>query len=207
MTYLVLALISYVIGSIPNGLIIGKTFCNIDIRQFGSKNIGATNAFRVLGVKPAAAVLITDAVKGIVGVYLGAYLVGTPVAELVGGIFAIIGHNWPIFLKFRGGRGVATGLGVIAILVPKVTVVVFVVWLAIVFITRYVSLASIVAALLVPIGMWLVQAQVEFLWFGLIAAAFVIFRHKPNIERLLKGTESLVDLRAQEKEKRKAGVR
>jgi glycerol-3-phosphate acyltransferase PlsY len=189
MVYIVLALISYVIGSIPNGLIIGKTFCNIDIRQFGSKNIGATNAFRVLGVKPAAAVLVTDAVKGIVGVYLGVYLVGTPVAELVGGIFAIIGHNWSIFLKFRGGRGVATGLGVIAILVPKVTAGVFVVWLAIVFITRYVSLASIVAALFVPIGMWLVQAQGEFLWFGLIAAAFVVFRHKPNIERLLKGEE------------------
>lgn len=189
MAYIVLALISYVIGSIPNGLIIGKYFCNIDIRQFGSKNIGATNAFRVLGAKPAAAVLVTDVAKGIAGVYLGIYLVGTPMGQLVGGIFAIIGHNWSAFLKFHGGRGVATGLGVIAVLVPKVTVLVFAVWLVIVLITRYVSLASIVAALLVPIGMWLVHAQTEFLWFGLIAALFVVFRHKPNIKRLFKGEE------------------
>lgn len=189
MAYVVVALISYLIGAIPNGLIIGKTFCNIDIRQFGSKNIGATNAFRVLGAKTAAAVLVTDAAKGIVGVYLGIYLVGTPMAELVGGIFAIIGHNWPVFLKFHGGRGVATGLGVIAMLVPKVTVCVFVVWLVIVCMTRYVSLASIIAALLVPVGMWVVHVQMEFFYFGLIAALFVIYRHKPNIERLLKGEE------------------
>jgi len=189
MAYLVVALISYLIGSIPNGLIIGRTFCNVDIRQFGSKNIGATNAFRVLGAKPAAAVLLTDAAKGIAGVYLGTYLVGTPMAELVGGVFAIIGHNWSAFLKFQGGRGVATGLGVIAMLVPQVTVCVFAVWLVVVLITRYVSLASIIAAFLVPIGMWLVHVQNEVFYFGMIAALFVIFRHKPNIERLLKGEE------------------
>jgi len=189
MAYIVVALISYLIGSIPNGLIIGRTFCNIDIRQFGSKNIGATNAFRVLGVKPAIAVLVTDAAKGIAGVYLGTYLIGTPIAELVGGIFAMMGHNWPVFLKFKGGRGVATGLGVIAMLVPQVTICVFVIWLIIVYLTRYVSLASIIAALLVPIGMWLVHVQLEVFWFGMIAALFVVLRHKPNIERLLKGEE------------------
>lgn len=189
MFYALVAFLSYLIGSIPNGLIIGKNFCGVDIRQFGSKNIGATNAFRVLGVRPAIAVLITDALKGIVGVYLGSYLVGTSQAELVGGIFAIVGHNWPIFLKFKGGRGVATGLGVIAVLVPKVTLLVFAVWLVIVLITRYVSLASITAAFLVPVSMWLFNTQWEFFCFGIVAALFVIFRHKPNIERLLKGEE------------------
>ncbi len=192
MIYAVIALISYLIGSIPNGLIIGKSFCGVDIRQFGSKNIGATNAYRVLGVKTAAAVLIADVAKGIIGVYLGIYLAGTPLGELIGGIFAIIGHNWPAFLKFKGGRGVATGLGVIAVLVPQVTALVFLVWLVIVLITRYVSLASIIAAFLVPVGMWLFHTQWEFFFFGLIAALFVICRHKPNIERLLKGEEAKI---------------
>lgn len=189
MEYLVTLLASYLIGSIPNGLIIGKSFCGIDIRNFGSKNIGATNAFRVLGPKPAALVLLADIAKGIIGVYLGEMLVGTSMGGLVGGIAAMAGHNWPIFLKFQGGRGVATGLGVIAVLVPKVTVIVFLVWLVIVLTTRYVSLGSIVAAFLVPVCMWFFKAEFEIFCFGLLAAAFVIYRHRPNIGRLLKGEE------------------
>ncbi|MDU2065891.1 MAG: glycerol-3-phosphate 1-O-acyltransferase PlsY [Sporomusaceae bacterium] len=189
MEYVMTLLVSYLIGSIPNGLLIGKYFCQVDIRQFGSKNIGATNAFRVLGPKPALFVLLTDAAKGIAGVYLGAYLVGTPLGSLAGGIAAICGHNWPIFLKFQGGRGVATGLGVIAVLVPKVTAIVFTVWLLIVLVTRYVSLGSIVAAFLVPVCMWFFQVQMEYFIFGLLAALFVIYRHKPNIGRLLRGEE------------------
>lgn len=187
--YLLLVVISYIIGSIPNGLVIGKLIAGIDLRQYGSKNIGATNAFRTLGPWPALLVFITDAAKGVMGVYLGDYLIGTPIALLVGGIAAIAGHNWSAFLGFKGGRGVATGLGVIAVLSPKVTLVVFVVWCLIVYFTRYVSLGSIVAAALVPITMWLFGEITEFLAFGIIAALFVIVRHRPNIERLLKGQE------------------
>ncbi|MEG6585701.1 glycerol-3-phosphate 1-O-acyltransferase PlsY [Dendrosporobacter sp. 1207_IL3150] len=186
---LLIAAISYVLGSIPNGLIIGRSFCDIDLRQFGSKNIGATNAYRVLGPWPALWVFLTDAAKGVLGVYIGQFLDGSALALLIGGIAAIAGHNWSIFLKFKGGRGVATGLGVIAILVPKVTAIVFAVWAVIVYISRYVSLASIVAAALVPILMWLFNEKIEFYYFGLLAAAFVIVRHRPNIERLLKGNE------------------
>lgn len=187
--YGLLFILSYIIGSIPNGLFVGKLFKGIDIRQFGSKNIGATNMFRVLGPWPALCVLITDMLKGIIGVYLGSMLIGTPLAQVIGGIAAIIGHNWSLFLKFKGGRGVATGLGVITILVPKVTLAVFIVWAVIVFLTRYVSLGSIVAAALVPVGMFLTNVSVEVLIFGIFAAAFVIIRHRPNIERLLKGQE------------------
>lgn len=187
--YILVVVLAYLIGSIPNGLFVGRLMGGVDLRQFGSKNIGATNAFRVLGLWPALIVFITDAAKGIIGVYLGEYLIGTPVALLAGGIAAITGHNWSIFLGFKGGRGVATGLGVISVLSPKVTLIVFAVWSVIVFFTRYVSLGSIIAAALVPITMWLFGEITEFIVFGVIAAVFVILRHKPNIQRLAKGQE------------------
>ncbi|WP_371369338.1 Glycerol-3-phosphate acyltransferase [Sporomusa rhizae] len=192
MEYMLVILTSYLIGSIPNGLIIGQSFYKVDLRLFGSKNIGATNAFRTLGPWPAFWVFLTDALKGVAGVLIGQYLGHTALTELIGGIAAIAGHNWSAFLKFKGGRGVATGLGVIAIIVPKVTLIVFIVWALIVYFTRYVSLASIVAAALVPITMWLLNARQEFFYFGILAALFVIVRHRPNIERLLKGQESKI---------------
>jgi len=182
-------LLAYVIGSIPNGLIVGKMMCGVDIRQFGSKNIGATNAYRVLGPWPAFWVFITDALKGVAGVVIGQLLDGSSIALLAGGIAAMAGHNWSLFLKFKGGRGVATGLGVIAVLVPKVTAIVFIIWALIVYTTRYVSLGSIVAAVLVPVCMWFFSESIEILLFGIVAALFVVLRHKPNIERLLKGEE------------------
>jgi len=192
MEYLLVIVTSYLIGSIPNGLIIGQKFYNVDLRQFGSKNIGATNAYRILGPWPASWVFLTDAIKGIAGVLIGQYIGQTAVAEMFGGMGAIAGHNWSILLGFKGGRGVATGLGVIAILAPKVTIIVFVIWVIIVYFTRYVSLASIIAAALVPVSMWLLNARQEFFYFGVLAALFVIIRHRPNIERLLTGTESKI---------------
>ena len=117
-------------------------------------------------------------------------LVGTPFAMIFGGMAAIIGHSLPLFLGFHGGKGVATGLGVIAFLMPKVTIVVFLVWLAIVLVTRYVSLGSIIAAALVPILAWLFSYPIEYFVFGLLAAVLIIVRHKTNIVRLLNGTEN-----------------
>ncbi len=189
MDYFIIIALSYLIGSIPNGLIVGKFTKGVDIRQFGSKNIGATNVYRVLGPWPAFWVLITDIAKGVAGVYIGKAVLGTPPAALLGGIAAIAGHNWSLFLGFKGGRGVATALGVIAVLMPKVTAIVFAVWAVIVFLTRYVSLGSIVAAAIAPPLIWLFGERVEYLYFGFVAAAFVIVRHRPNIERLLKGQE------------------
>ena len=189
MFYAITILLSYVIGSIPNGLIIGKWLRGVDIRQFGSQNIGATNVFRVLGIWPAFWVFIADTAKGMIGVYLGQVLLGNSLGQLAGGIAAIAGHNWSLFLGFKGGRGVATGLGVIAVLVPKITLLVFSVWALIVYFTRYVSLGSIVAATLVPILMWLFGENKDILCFGLLAALFVIVKHRPNIGRLLRGEE------------------
>ena len=203
--YILIAVVAYLIGSIPNGLILGKHIWNVDLRQFGSKNIGATNAFRVLGPWPAFWVFLTDMSKGVIGVWFAQYLIGTPLALIIGGIAAIAGHNWSIFLRFTGGRGVATGLGVIAMISPVVTTIVFIVWAAIVYFTRYVSLASIVAAFLVPVFMWALGERTEIFYFGIVAALFVILRHRPNIERLLKGEELKIKAggkkQVQEKEK------
>ena len=180
---------AYLLGALPFGLWIGKGLYHIDLREHGSKNTGATNAYRVLGRGPALLVFVCDTVKGMAGVYLGSVLVGGSLAEVLGGIAAISGHNWSVFMGFKGGRGVATGLGVIALLAPKVTAIVFAVWCIVVFLTRYVSLASIVAAALVPLLMWWFDAGRETLLFGVAAATFVILRHRPNIVRLLRGEE------------------
>ena len=180
---------AYLLGALPFGLWIGKGLYHIDLREHGSKNTGATNAYRVLGRWPALLVFACDTMKGMAGVYLGSVLVGGSLAEVLGGIAAISGHNWSVFMGFKGGRGVATGLGVIALLAPQVTAIVFGVWAVVVFLTRYVSLGSIVAAALVPPLMWRFGAGREVLWFGVAAAAFVILRHRPNIGRLLRGEE------------------
>ncbi len=192
MQYFIIAIIGYLLGCIPSGLFIGRWFCNIDIRDYGSKNIGTTNMFRILGPKPAAIVLLLDMGKGMLAVFAASYLDGGVLALLLGGIAAIIGHNYPLFLGFKGGRGVATGLGVILVLMPKVTGVVFTLWAVIVYLTRYVSLGSIIAAALVPILSWYFAYPWQFTFFGGIAALFIILRHKENITRLLNGTESKI---------------
>lgn len=181
---------AYLLGSIPSGLLVGRYLCHgIDIRAYGSGNIGATNAFRVLGPWAGLLVLVADVAKGMLAVYLAFIFLNTPLAAVLSGAAAIAGHTWPVFLSFKGGRGVATGLGVIIMLVPKVTLVVFCVWLAIVLVTRYVSLASIVGAALTPLLMWFWHAPLSYLYFVTIAAAFVIYRHLPNIQRLWRGEE------------------
>lgn len=189
MTVALTVLLAYVIGSIPNGLLVGKLMRGVDIRQFGSKNIGATNAYRVLGPWPAFWVFLTDAIKGVIGVMLGQYFIGNSLGMILGGVAAMIGHNWSLFLGFKGGRGVATGLGVVAVLSPLVTAIIFGVWAIIVYFTRYVSLASITAAMLTPVFMRILGEGQEVIIFGIVAAFFVIIRHKPNIERLIKGEE------------------
>ena len=187
----VYAILAYLIGSIPSGLIIGKTFFNIDVRQYGSKNIGATNTYRVIGLKAALPVFLCDALKGAAGVILlSSY---GPMYMILGGILAMMGHNWSIFLGFKGGRGVATGLGVLIALSPLVALIAFLVWGVIVYFTKLVSLGSIIAAALVPILMYFTGESYWFVGFGALAALFVIVRHWDNIKRLLAGNELKVE--------------
>ena len=183
---------AYLLGSVPSGLILCRAIWHIDIREHGSRNIGATNVYRTLGKGPGALVFLLDFLKGFLGVTIAMLLVGTPLAMVLGGIAAILGHSASVFLRFKGGKGVATGLGVIAMLMPVVTVIVFFAWLLIVFLTRYVSLGSIVGAALVPVLAFLFDYPTEYTLFGVLAAVLVIVRHHANIGRLLNGTESKI---------------
>ncbi len=190
--YLLLFLMSYLLGAIPTAFIVGKMAKGIDIRQHGSGNIGTTNAFRVLGIKPALMVLVVDIIKGFLGVKLGFLLIGTEWAAIFGGISAVAGHNWPIYLRFKGGKGVATACGVIIALAPKVILLLILIWVVIIWITKYVSLASVIAAFSAPIAFLLFKQPVPYVIFSFIVAAFVIYRHRTNIQRLLKGQEAKV---------------
>ena len=184
--------LSYLLGSIPNGLWLGRGLWHTDLRKFGSHNTGATNAWRTLGKGPGFLIFFLDMMKGLVSVWLGSVLVGTPIAMILCGICAIVGHSLSIFMQFHGGKGVATGLGVILMLMPVPTLVIFLVWLAIVWKTRYVSLGSIIAAALVPVLAWCFGYSAPYIVFGILAAVLVIARHHANIGRLLSGTESKI---------------
>ena len=191
MTLLAL-LLSYLLGSIPNGLWLCRALWHVDLRQHGSHNIGATNAWRTLGKGPGFLVFFLDMLKGLLAVWLGEMLVGTPLVMILCGVLAIVGHSLSLFLRFHGGKGVAAGLGVILMLMPKVTVIVFLVWLLLVLATRYVSLGSIVAAALVPVLALVFGYPALYVAFGVLAAALIIVRHRSNITRLLNGTENRI---------------
>ena len=143
--------VGFVFGSVPSGLWLVKAIHGIDIREYGSKNIGSTNVFRTVGGKTAALVLLCDAGKGIIAVMIAQSMTGGDLyAMLFAAIGALLGHNYSLFLGFKGGRGVATGLGLLIFLMPKVSGICFIVWLAIVLATRYVSLGSCVGAFCAP---------------------------------------------------------
>jgi glycerol-3-phosphate acyltransferase PlsY len=193
---IIACVLSYVIGSIPNGLILGKAIWGVDLREHGSKNIGATNAWRTIGKPAGISIFVLDMLKGFLGAGLGIYYAGGfpdhPEYGVICGILAVVGHSWSLFLKFKGGKSVSTGLGVLIMLMPVVAAIVFLVWLAIVFVTRYVSLGSIVGAALVPVLALIFDMPMVYIGFGTLAAIFIIYRHKSNIERLLNGTESKI---------------
>ena len=168
----------------------GKLIWKKDLRQYGSHNIGATNAWRILGWKAGVLIFLLDFLKGQIGVLMGAYMFGLPGALVVGGFFAMLGHIFPLFLGFKGGKGVATSLGVIAALMPKVTAIVVLVWLILFALTRYVSVGSIVAAVLTPILAAIFREPMVYFLFVLIMAIFVVLRHSENLLRLKAGREN-----------------
>ena len=184
--------VSYLLGSIPNGLIIGKVIWGIDLREYGSKNIGATNAWRTIGKAAGLSIFLLDFLKGFISAYIGVNVAGTELAGVICGMMAIVGHSWSLFMGFKGGKSVATGLGVIAMLMPVVTAVVFAVWFVIVYVTRYVSLGSIVAAIIVPVLAYVLDYSSEYILFGVLTSAFVTYSHKSNIIRLLTGPENKI---------------
>ena len=192
MNTIVLMAFAYILGSIPNALWIGKVFKGIDVREHGSKNTGSTNAARVLGAKLGILTLILDISKGAIPVALSFFMK----ADLLGsdaifvGIFAIIGHSFSVFMKFKGGKAVATTVGVFTVLVPKALLLAAVVFFVIFALTRYVSVSSIIAATSLPIFIFFLYGDIPYTIFGGIIAVLIIVKHKSNIQRLLNGTES-----------------
>ncbi len=203
MDFIIFGIIAYLLGSIPTSVWIGKAYYNLDIRKHGSFNAGATNTFRVLGKKPGIIVLLIDVTKGSLAVLLPYFLVSNSISydrliliQILTAIMAVVGHVFPLFANFDGGKGVATSLGVIIGLHPPAAIICFVIFLLIFIISKYVSLGAIVASFLFPILINFVF-QVDSFWlrlFSVILGAIVIITHKKNIVRILKGEESKMNL-------------
>ena len=187
MTPLLVALGAYLLGSIPFGLLITRAMGLGDLRGIGSGNIGATNVLRTGNKKAAAATLLLDGAKGAVAVLVARHVAG-PEAALVAGAAALLGHCFPVWLGFRGGKGVATFLGVVLALAPLVGLVTCAIWLLVAKVSKISSLSALVAAALAPA--WLaVLGPPGSVWLGIALAALVFARHHANIRRLIDGTE------------------
>jgi len=187
MDYILFATVAYLLGSIPSALIVGKIGYNLDIREHGSGNMGATNTFRVLGLKAGAIVTAADILKGTLATLLPV-LLNADVNCLIIGVFAVLGHTYPLFAKFRGGKAVATSAGIILGASPLLFGIMILTFFLSLYLSKYVSLSSIITGFIATITAAIMREH------GLIIVlaaltAFVIFRHKDNIKRILNKTE------------------
>jgi glycerol-3-phosphate acyltransferase PlsY len=210
---LVIVILSYLVGSIPTGIIISRLVKGIDIREHGSGNMGGTNVFRVLGWKYGVLVLLLDAIKGVIAVVFIARLPievfpftnATPfddftLIQLIAGSAAMLGHVFTVFAGFKGGKGVATGIGILASVTTVDLLIGIGLFLIIVSISRYVSLGSMIGALSIPVTLMIREnvfgAHIQGYWtllpFLIVISLFVVFTHRKNIERLIKGTENKI---------------
>jgi len=186
----IVALIAYIIGSFSSSYVLGKVLKKTDIRAYGSGNAGATNAVRVFGKKIGALAFILDVLKGVLAVYIGNRLLGYD-GKLIAGFFVVVGHNWPIFLKFKGGKGIATSFGILLSIHWPTAISILLVFIIVVIISRYVSLASISAAIVAPVAVLIVKRPFDIKFFVMtsLLAILAIYRHRENIKRLLEGKE------------------
>ena len=202
MVLIVGLILSYLIGAIPTAFLFGHMLKGIDIRQYGSGNVGATNVFRVLGKGPGILVLLFDIFKGVLVVAVIADILGLVMLweRILMSIMVVIGHNYTVFLKFKGGKGVATSLGVLIGLTLKIAAIrpvlmlTLAVFIVLFLATRIVSISSIITAISLPIFMLATNQPFEIIFLGVIFCVFVVFRHKQNIRRLLAGQEPKVNL-------------
>jgi len=193
-----LIIISFIIGSIPFGVIIAKVR-GVDLKKTGSGNIGATNVLRAMGKSSAVITLLGDMLKGTAAVAIGNYLSVGTVYEGLLGLSAILGHNFSLFLGFRGGKGVATSIGVLLIYSPKIAILTLIMWLVMVLVTRYSSLGAIVSFGLLPLNIYLLedpQVKAIKLLIAAMITLLILVRHIENIGRLIKGTERKIGERA-----------
>lgn len=200
--YIIIAVAAYVLGSIPTGFLVAKAR-GIDIRSIGSGNIGATNVFRYFGVVAGVVVLLIDALKGFLAVAVVTRLcwhifgaTGSVLShewlEIIAGLAAVLGHNYTCWLHFKGGKGIATSAGVLVALVPYALLIILGIWILVLGLTRFVSLASICASAALPFATWVTGGSFTMIAITSAMTALAIYKHKPNIQRLLNGTESRI---------------
>jgi len=189
-----LVIFSYLLGSVPSGLIIGK-LSGLDVRKAGSGNIGATNVARLLGKTGGLLTLVGDTAKGFIPVLVVQQMGFSYSVTALVGVAAFLGHLYPIFLKFKGGKGVATSFGVLLGLAPLATIILLVVFAAVAFTTRIVSLSSMVTAVAAPLVLWLFYYSPTYVIVTAFMALMIVFRHYANIQRLLNGTEPRFGMR------------
>lgn len=200
LTDLLTLLVAYLLGSLPTGYLVGRAK-GVDIRTVGSKNMGATNVFRTVGKELGILVLVVDALKGWLAVAVAAPVVGHALAlasplgwlPVLAGVGAILGHNYTCWLGFKGGKGIATSAGVFIGLVPLALLVALGVWIVLFVLTRYVSVASMAAAVVLPVATWFTTQASGLTAVAGIIAALAIFKHKKNLQRLLAGTENRIE--------------
>jgi len=191
MIYIITLLSAFLFSSIPVGLIIAKLVKGIDIRQIGSGNIGTANVYRALGFFWATLVLLLDMGKGFLGAYLGSqWPHHQALGVIAGGIMAILGHNYSVFLKFKGGKGIATSLGVLVFLDWRIALIGFAIWAVLSKLTKISALGSLTGAAVIPVLMWLFHKPLEYLGFSIFALLLALISHKENIRRLLKKDEN-----------------
>ena len=189
MQIILFIVIAYLIGSISPALLVGKIFYNTDIRTMGSGNLGTTNTFRCLGKKAGVIVLVLDISKGIIATMLPSLVLGRVEYLSIFGAFAMIGHVYPIFANFKGGKAVATGSGVFIFLYPTLSLILVAIFFSTLFITGYVSLGSILICLTSIVYLSIFESGID-KWIMIVMCIFVIYMHKSNIKRLLNGTEN-----------------
>ncbi len=211
--YIAMALIAYLIGSISFSVIFTKRFAGFDVREKGSKNAGSTNVLRTAGVAPAVLTLVCDLLKGVAAVLLGLLLGNMLGQEVcpdaskailceVAGIFVIIGHTFPLFFKFKGGKGVATGIGALLVLNWKIGLICLIFGLVLIVLSRMVSLGSMAGAILFPVICIFIRDSyivndnyLSYVLFGIVLAAIILFNHRTNIQRLTRGQENIISFK------------
>ncbi|WP_249869648.1 glycerol-3-phosphate 1-O-acyltransferase PlsY [Oceanobacillus saliphilus] len=187
MDYILFAIIAYLLGSIPSGLIVGKIGYKIDIREHGSGNLGATNSFRVLGIKAGIIVTVADILKGTIATLIPLFF-GADVYTLAIGVFAVIGHTYPLFAKFKGGKAVATSAGIILGIYPLLFIITIATFLVTLYFSKYVSLSSMITGV-VTVVISLFLNDIGLIIVISLLTTFVFYRHKENIKRIKNGTE------------------
>jgi acyl phosphate:glycerol-3-phosphate acyltransferase len=191
-SYVLTAVAAYLVGSIPTGYLWARAK-GVDIRSVGSGNIGATNVFRILGKGPGIAVLLIDALKGFLPakfLLLGATVANQEYHSIVAGLFAVIGHNYTCWLRFKGGKGIATSAGVLIAWVPLALLITLASWIVIFAVSRYVSLASVLAAFVLPLAVFTTRQPGYMVGIASVLSALAIYKHRANIQRLFNGTEN-----------------